>query len=144
MLPNDSIERFIKAQDSPFNGYEVALEEIRRGSKQSHWMWYIFPQLRSLGRSETAFYYGISDRCEAEAYLAHPILAQRIRVICEALIEHYDKPIEQIMGSVDALKLRSSMTLFDALICHDIFERVLDTFYDGKRCQHTLDAVMPY
>lgn len=144
MLPIDSIERFIKAQDSPFNGYEVALEEIRGGYKYSHWMWYIFPQLRSLGHSDMALYYGISDRCEAESYLAHPILAQRIREICQALLEHSDKPIVRILGSIDALKLRSSMTLFDALSPHDIFERVLDTFYNGERCAHTLNAVMPY
>lgn len=96
-------------------------------------MWYVFPQLRGLGRSDTAYFYGINDIEEAKAYLAHPILSERLVEISKALLEHEDVLIEMIFGYTDAMKLRSSMTLF-ALISEDssVFHQVLDCFYDGE------------
>ncbi len=135
------IERFLEAQDFPFSGYDVALEEIRAGEKMSHWIWYIFPQLRTLGKSNHAIYYGIADSDEAWRYLANPTLNLRIREITQALLEHKEKSAVEILGHIDALKVRSSMTMFDCISPDDIFQEVLDAFYDGTRCQLTLAAM---
>lgn len=138
-LAANDIERFIEAQNAPYYGsYAQALNEIRGGEKRSHWIWYIFPQLRLLSRSDIAIYYGIEDGAEALEYLQHPLLAERLREICGALLCHKQKSVEAILGSTDALKLRSSMTLFDALSPNDIFAQVLDAFYQGERCEITL------
>lgn len=139
MRPSErDINRFVEAQASGWSGYDVALREIENGSKDSHWMWYIFPQYRNLGRSSTARYYGIENRAEAEQYLVHETLGPRLREICTALLKHRDKSAVRIMGSVDALKLRSSMTMFDCISPNDIFGEVLDVFYDGERCDISL------
>ena len=132
----NSLDRFLEAQERM---YDTALKEIKNGEKESHWMWYIFPQLRGLGKSQMAYAYGINGLEEAKAYLAHPVLSARIIEICEALLEHKDEDIEDILGDVDAMKLCSSMTLF-ALISEDgsIFQRVLDCFYDGKMDEETI------
>lgn len=130
-----NLERFIEAQDRV---WPVPLEEIQRGRKDSHWMWFVFPQLKGLGRSATALHYGIADRAEAEAYLAHPVLGRRLTEISEAMLTHEDLAPETIVGSVDALKLRSSATLFEAAGGGDVFPRILDTFYGGTRCPETL------
>ena len=136
------INRFIKAQEVPyFSGYKQALAEIKNGKKTNHWIWYIFPQLRCLGRSSRAHYYGIADRDEAQRYLEHPILGARIREITAALLEHKDKSPVEIFGDIDARKLRSSMTMFDFLSPNDIFGEVLRSFYNGERCELTLEVM---
>ena len=132
------IERFIDAQKTD---YKLALAEIERGRKQSHWIWYIYPQLVGLGRSCYSTLYGIRGREEAEEYLQNEVLGRRLREITNALLKHNDKSAEEIFGGLDAMKVRSCMTLFDAISPDDIFAQVLDTFYDGKRCEFTLSAI---
>ena len=117
------------------------MAEIERGRKRSHWIWYIFPQLVGLGRSCYSTLYGIRDREEAEEYLQNEVLGRRLREITNALLMHNDKSAEEIFGGLDAMKVRSSMTLFDAISPDDIFAQVLDTFYGGKRCEFTLSAI---
>ncbi len=128
-----NLERFLQAQNAEYGNYESALREVKKGRKVSHWIWYIFPQLRTLGHSRRALYYGIADRKEAEAYLNHPILSARLREITTALLEHTGKHPESIFGSIDTIKVKSCMTLFDCVSPNDIFAEVLDTFYEGKR-----------
>ena len=125
-----SLNRFLEAQKIM---YETALEEIKKGEKESHWIWYIFPQLRGLGYSPKAYTYGIDGLEEAKAYLEHPVLSARLIEITEALLTHRGKDIEDIMGDIDALKLRSSMTLF-ALISEpkSVFHRVLEASVIGR------------
>ena len=108
-------------------------EKIRSGEKKSHWMWYIFPQLRGLGYSPNAYTYGINGLEEAKAYLEHPVLSARLIEISAALLAHKEENIEDIMDDIDALKLCSSMTLF-ALISegNSVFHQVLDCFYHGE------------
>ena len=132
----DTLDRFIKAQE---HTYPAALREIRSGQKQSHWMWFIFPQLRGLARSSMAHIYGIEGLDEAWAYLAHPILSARLTEISEALLQLETNDPVAILGDTDAKKLRSSMTLF-ALISEDgsVFHHVLDRFYDGQMDDRTL------
>jgi uncharacterized protein (DUF1810 family) len=133
--PHD-LNRFVDAQDGII---ERALEEIRAGSKQSHWMWFIFPQLAGLGRSSTAQLYGIKSRAEAEAYLAHPLLGARLRQCVEALLPWAGRcSAEQIFGSIDALKLRSSLTLFDHIDPDALFGEALTGFFAGKPDERTL------
>ena len=118
------IERFIKAQNAD-NTYQRALEEMQRGHKTSHWIWYIFP----LGHSTYSQYYGLADTDESRTFLANPCLNQRLREITNALLIHKDRNIEHLMGgSIDALKLKSSMTLFDVISPNDIFSKVIDVF----------------
>ena len=132
----NSLERFVAAQE---HSYETALSEIKRGKKTSHWMWYIFPQIRGLGMSSMAYTYGISGLDEAREYLAHPILSKRLTEITEALLVHKDKSAYSIFGDIDEMKLRSSMTLFFlASEEGSVFERVLDTFFDGEKDYATL------
>ena len=136
------INRFIEAQEvSYFCGYNQALEEIKNGLKTNHWIWYIFPQLRCLGRSSRAHYYGIADRDEAQRYLEHPILGARIRKITEALLEHKDKTALSIFGDIDSIKVRSCMTMFDFLSPNDIFGEVIRSFYNEERCETTLKVM---
>ena len=125
-----SLDRFLTAQAL---SYAPALSEIRQGKKRSHWMWYIFPQLRALGRSATAYTYGIADADEARAYLAHPVLSARLIEIGTALLAHRDKSAYAIFGEIDCIKLRSSMTLF-ALVSESgsVFHQILDAFYGGE------------
>ena len=133
---NHNLNRFISAQE---RDYLIALSEIKNGSKQSHWIWYIFPQIKGLGRSYQSQFYGIANRQEAEAYLAEPILNARLREITLALLEHKDKTAQQILGGIDAIKVKSSMTLFDAIAPDDIYAEVLNTFYADERCKRTLE-----
>ncbi|MDE6402251.1 MAG: DUF1810 domain-containing protein [Muribaculaceae bacterium] len=133
MNENNDITRFLDAQAQEWCGYNVALGEITSGRKVSHWIWYIFPQLRGLGHSRMSHYYGIADRKEAEAYLSHHVLGARLREITEALLKHADKPAVRIFGGIDALKVMSCMTLFDCIAPNDIFGDVLDSFYNGER-----------
>lgn len=127
------ISRFLEAQENSYSGYEAALEEIRSGRKESHWIWYIFPQLKGLGHSRMANFYGISGRQEAEDYLRHPVLGERLREITRALLEHEGENPKRILGNIDAMKVKSCMTLFDCIQPDDVFARVLDAFYEGKR-----------
>ncbi len=124
-----------------FSGYKQALAEIKNGKKTNHWIWYIFPQLRCLGRSSTAIYYGIADKSEAQRYLADAVLGQRLREISAALLAHTNKTAEEILGVTDAIKVRSCMTMFDFLSPNDIFGEVLDYFYKSERCEITLKSM---
>ena len=135
----NSLERFVEAQERT---YQVALSEIYNGQKRTHWMWYIFPQLRGLGKSSMAHIYGISGLEEAKAYLEHPILSERLYEICGALLEHKGANIVEIFGDIDTLKLRSSMTLF-SLTSEDytVFDEVLDTFFEGQMDEATVKLI---
>ena len=135
----NSLERFVKAQEL---AYPIALQDIKKGKKRSHWMWYIFPQLRGLGTSTMAHKYGIVDLGEAKAYLEHPVLSARLYELCGELLKHKDKSAYDIFGDIDAMKLKSSMTLF-ALTSkeHTIFDEVLECFFDGERDAITLKLI---
>lgn len=127
--------RFVEAQADSF---ATALAELRKGRKQSHWMWYIFPQIAGLGRSATAQFYAIADAGEARAYLAHPLLGERLHQAVAAAI---DAPgsVEAIFGGIDAMKLRSSLTLFAAVADDpEPFRRGLERFFDGQDDPATL------
>lgn len=133
MIDENNIERFVEAQEEVWAGYAVALAEIEQGRKMSHWIWYIFPQLRGLGHSRRSYFYGIADRQEAEAYLAHPILGPRLREISDALLANTNRSARAILGDIDAQKVQSCMTLFDSISPNDIFADVLSYFYNGER-----------
>lgn len=133
-----NLERFLKAQEY---SYQVAYAEIKEGYKRSHWMWYIFPQIKGLGRSSMSEYYGITYLDEARAYLEDDVLGTRLREICEALLKHSDKSAMDIFGGVDSMKLKSSMTLFDKVSPDEVFGKVLDVFFNGQRDMRTLDMV---
>ena len=129
------LDRFITAQAAT---YPQALSELRDGAKRSHWMWFIFPQLVGLGRSDMARYYGIADLAEARAYLAHDLLGPRLAECCDALMRWSGElNAPDILGSVDAMKLKSSMTLFERA-GDGPFANVLDAFYSGDRDDLTL------
>jgi uncharacterized protein (DUF1810 family) len=125
------LERFVRAQDSG-GTYQQAVAELRNGRKTSHWMWFIFPQVAGLGRSAMAQAYAISDLTEARAYLAHPVLGPRLVECAEIVASQRGLSAEQIFGGIDAIKLRSSMTLFaHADPDQTIFQQVIDQYYDG-------------
>ncbi len=135
----NDLKRFLDAQE---NDFERALAEIKRGRKQSHWMWYIFPQIAGLGSSETSRFYAVKDRAEAELYLAHPVLGARLVRISEALLEIEGKTANQIFGSPDDVKLKSSMTLFGALQnTNPVFQSVLDKYFNGTNDLRTLQLI---
>lgn len=137
----EGLERFIEAQDS-YGTYETALHEMKNGQKRSHWIWYIFPQLKGFGHSYNSRFYGIDDVEEAKAYLNHSVLGKRLKEITSVLLTHTDEDVVTLMGSyIDAIKLRSCMTLFDAVSPNDIFGQVLDVFYEGKRDNKTLSKI---
>lgn len=132
------LDRFLVGQQF---GYDWALKEIQAGKKEEHWIWYVFPQLKGLGYSSNSRFYGIDGREEAEAYLKHEVLNARLREITSALLLHKGTPILEIMPGIDCLKLKSSMTLFDAICPNDIFDEVLQCFFDGKRDKVTLRMI---
>lgn len=135
----NDLRRFGVAQGKLWSGYDLALSEIRSGRKVSHWIWYIFPQLRGLGHSRRSRYYGLSGREEAEAYLKDEMLGRRLREISRALLSHAGKKTaEEILGDIDALKMKSCMTLFDCISPGDVFAEVLETFYGGKRDRESM------
>ena len=140
-LEKHNIERFLDAQNKEYAGYNQALKEIKNGKKFGHWIWYIFPQLKGLGVSDMSNFYGIRGRAEGIDYIFHPILNERIHEISNALLLHNDKSIIEIFGELDAMKVKSSMTLFDELSPDDIFNEVLDTFFNGKRDERTLELL---
>lgn len=134
-----NVTRFLQPQEED---YAQALSEIKTGHKYSHWIWYIFPQLKALGRSYYATFYGISGMEEAKVYLAHPILRKRLLEISNALLNLKTSDPVSVMGSIDAMKLRSSMTLFALADPEEaVFRKVLDKFYDGKMDQHTVELL---
>ena len=135
------LQRFRDAQDAG-GAYKSALREIGAGCKEGHWMWYIFPQLRGLGRSETAMRYGIVGKGEAKAYLADKVLGSRLREICNSLIQVRGKSAVEIFGPMDAMKLRSSMTLFYIVSGkEEVFRKVLAKYYDEKLDPKTLEML---
>ena len=127
-MPFD-LERFVAAQEG---GYEGALRELRQGRKTGHWIWFIFPQLAGLGRSEMSRFYGIESLAEARAYLDHPVLGARLRECVGAVLATSGRTAEEIFGSLDAMKVRSSMTLFQRAAPEvPLFREMLDRFYAG-------------
>ena len=131
-MVEDELGRFVRAQDEG-GTYAAALAELRRGRKVSHWMWFVFPQLAGLGRSSTARYFAIGSLGEAEAYLAHPVLGPRLVEASRAVAGLTGVTAEDVFGGVDALKLRSSMTLFaHAAPAEPVFTAVLERYFDGR------------
>lgn len=134
-----AFERFVEAQRPK---YEQVLAELRAGTKRSHWMWFIFPQIAGLGRSPTAQAYAIAGEAEARAYLAHPVLGPRLRECTDAMLDWAGrKSAEAILGPIDALKFRSSMTLFEAAGGGARFGEAIGAFYGGERDRLTLERL---
>lgn len=133
-----NLNRFVEAQS---NIYGQVVEELRQGRKTSHWMWYIFPQIKGLGHSATAMYYAISSLDEATQYLNHPLLCERLIECCRILLGLENKTAEDIFGNVDAMKLKSSMTLFSLVSENPVFNRVLNKYYKGIKDSATLKIV---
>ena len=130
------LERFVQAQD---RHYEQALAELSAGRKQTHWIWFVLPQLRELGRSQTAREFGINGRSEAAAYFAHPILGSRLVECVNAILAHSDRGAVEILGDIDAMKFRSCLTLFAAVAPNEpAFSNALAAFYQGKPDAETL------
>jgi len=139
MASDYNLQRFIDAQKE---GYEIALAEVRNGRKQSHWMWYIFPQIQGLGFSSTSQFYAIKDLNEAEEFIKHPVLGNRLVRISNELLKLESNNATKVFGSPDDLKLKSSMTLFSALPNTDpVFELVLKKFFDGTKDSKTLQIL---
>ena len=132
-----SLERFVVAQERM---YPRALEEVKNGRKMTHWIWYIFPQLKGLGHSSNSQYYGLDGIEEARAYLAHPILGARLREITAVVLES-DKDVEEIFGGIDTIKLCSCMTLFAEIADDGLFAKVLEKHFEGKKDQKTLGVL---
>lgn len=132
-----TLDRFRSAHES---SYENALREIKNGRKETHWIWYIFPQIQGLGHSAVAQYYEIQNREEAIAYWNDPVLSVHMLEICRELLKRRE-PIGQIMGFPDELKLRSCMTLFYLVTREDIFKEVLDKFYNGTLDDYTVSKI---
>ena len=132
MADSYDLERFVEAQNA-YGTYDRAVEELRRGSKTSHWMWFVFPQVAGLGRSATSQRYAISSLDEARAYLEHPVLGPRLRACAGIVARVQGRSAEQIFGGIDAQKLRSSMTLFlRAAPDEPVFKQVLDQYFGGR------------
>lgn len=139
----ESLNRFIKAQEFKYSGYQEALAEMKSGGKKNHWIWYIFPQIKGLGRSGTAQFYAIQNWEEAKAFLEHPLLGSRLREITEVVLSYsYDaNPNEFMMAPIDAMKLKSCMTLFNYISPNDIFGMVLNKYFNGNMDQRTLNIL---
>ena len=134
-----SLERFVVAQERM---YPRALEEVRNGKKLTHWIWYIFPQLKGLGHSNKSLYYGLDGIDEARAYLAHPVLGARLREITTAVLQS-DKTADEIFGGIDTIKLRSCMTLFNEVAEDDLFAQVLEKCFEGREDSKTIRMTSP-
>ncbi|SHG29895.1 DUF1810 domain-containing protein [Flavobacterium johnsoniae] len=136
---NNDLTRFLDAQNKL---YLTAYSELQKGKKETHWMWFIFPQIKGLGKSTIAKYYALADLKEAEDFLNHPILAKHLIEICKVLLEYKTKSIEAILGELNARKLRSSMTLFSQIENADpIFQEILDVFFLGFSDPLTLAGI---
>ncbi len=139
MINNYNLQRFEEVHKKY---YQTALSEMKNGRKQSHWMWYIFPQLKGLGKSGTSDYYGISNIDEAKAYLSHPILRKNLIEISEALLKLPINNVTEIFGKPDDMKLKSCMTLFSMASEDDkVFDKVLSKFFIGKYDIKTLNIL---
>ncbi len=139
-MPTHDLDHFVSAQEQT---YARALDEVRAGAKRSHWMWYVFPQIAGLGHSAMAQRYAIADLAEAKAYLAHPVLGERLREITSALADLPAPDAVAVFGGIDALKLRSSLTLFaraDAK-ADGLFRRTLDRWFDGAEDPATIERL---
>lgn len=139
-----ALQRFVEAQQGVVG---QALAELAAGAKQGHWMWFVFPQLRGLGRSAMSAHYGIASAAEARAYAAHPILGPRLRQAARAVLDGHARSgrgADGMLGAVDAMKLRSSMTLFEQVLPDEpVFGAVLDTLCGGQRDPATLVRLAP-
>jgi len=135
---DNSLKRFLDAQTED---YQTALAEIKNGKKQSHWMWYIFPQIKGLGHSEMSKRYAIKDMQEARDYLAHPVLGSRLIEISNELLKLRNTDANSIFGSPDDLKLKSSMTLFSLIDDTPVFKMVLDKFFNGELDEKTIQLI---
>ncbi len=136
---NDELDMFIEAQDTV---WADVLRELEQGQKTSHWMWFVFPQLAELGQSHMAQLYGIEDLDEATAYLNHPELRRRLTKAASLMLLHKGRDAADILGGIDAKKLRSSMTLFSSVADAPAeFQAVLDTFYGGELCNRTVQSL---
>jgi uncharacterized protein (DUF1810 family) len=134
---NNNIERFVEAQKST---YDNALKEVKQGCKRSHWMWYIFPQVSGLGQTSKAKYYSIKSKEEAEEYIKNPTLKSNLLEISNALLGLKTDNVMEIFNFPDDLKLKSSMTLFSIIAPeHDVFEKVLDKYFNGEKDKFTID-----
>jgi uncharacterized protein (DUF1810 family) len=138
MADTFDLDRFLKAQEE---SYDTALDELIAGHKQSHWIWFVFPQLAGLGRSPTAQYYAIKSLEEAQAYLAHPILGGRLHESLKALQLLETTSAEAVFGSLDAMKFRSSLTLFAEAGGDPIVEAALDRWFGGHKDEKTLELL---
>jgi uncharacterized protein (DUF1810 family) len=133
------LTRFLEAQE---DAYATALDEIRSGRKRTHWIWYVFPQLRGLGTSAMSETFGVSGLAEARGYLAHPVLGVRLRESVEAMLRHQDSSAESVLGELDAAKFRSCLTLFSrADPTARVFTTALEQFFSGKRDPRTLQIL---
>lgn len=141
-MTDQDLVKFVEAQE---RDYERALGELRAGRKSSHWIWYVLPQLRELGRSQRALHYGITGLEQARRYLADPVLGPRLRACVEAILTHGDRSAYEILGAPDDMKFKSCLTLFEAAAkdgdTKSLFARALDLFYGGERDRATLDLL---
>ena len=139
MTDKFNLNRFIHAQE---NTYESALNEIKRGNKSSHWMWYVFPQYKGLGYSSTSQKYAITCIEEASMYFNHPILGRRLIEITNAFLNIENKSAYEILGETDYLKMKSCMALFSLLQTESVvFSEVINKYYSGSKCQRTISQV---
>lgn len=135
---NNKLERFIEAQE---NSYEEALKEIKNGRKETHWMWYVFPQISGLGMTYISNYYSIKSIEEAEEYLKNKQLRTNLEEITKELLKLKTNDSEQVLGPIDSLKLKSSMTLFDSIEPDTIYNLVLQKYYNGEKDNKTLEIL---
>ena len=139
MAESNSLNRFLDAQAST---YETALSEIKAGRKRTHWMWFIFPQIKGLGLSSTSVFYALTDLREAEAYLKHQVLGSRLIGICQTLLLAQGSDAHTVFGSPDDLKLNSCMTLFSSVPNSDpVFQLVIEKFFSGQKDDRTLQIL---
>ena len=134
MIESNTLERFLAPQEFM---YEQALKEIRRGRKEEHWIWFIFPQHRGIGKSRLSYHYGIQDIAEAKSFYAHPILGKRLQEATQLLLQQ-NKDLIEIFGYLDSMKVRSCMTLFFHATEDIIFMIVIEKFFDGIEDDLTL------
>ena len=139
MTDTFDLSRFVDAQAT---AYSTALAELRAGHKRTHWIWFVFPQLKGLGRSTTADHYGLSGLEEARAYLAHPLLGERLREVTTAMLVHESQSASVVLGELDAMKFRSCMTLFSRVEpSESLFGAALERFFNGEADARTLELL---